>query len=491
MKPLPIRFRLTLWYFAMFAAAALLLSLGSRWMLRRTLDATVRQDLQERIDDVAAQLKQFDANRAPEKAGAKFRDFYQDRDDGKWLQILDENGHWMYRSPRMLAAGQSAPLPRSFARAGQSAPKGKIDNFVQGTHHVRALSVPVVVDGHGYTVQSGISMKKPNALLHDFSLGLLLLTPALLLPAAIGGHFMGRKALAPVAAIAMESRRITDRNLDRRLPVSPTNDELSHLSTTLNNMLERIDVSFRSVRDFTANASHELRTPLARLRTEAEIALMRPRETGAYRQALEHIHQDAIEMSGLVEDLLSLARAEAGSEVLRLTPTDLGSIVHEAALEWAPIADRLRIDLRKSVLEHRAGKTIVYGDRTSLVRLLRILLDNACKFTPAGGSIAIMVLPERYSVLLRVEDTGRGIAPEHQGRVFDRFYRGDADAEARSSGAGLGLSLAAWIAEQHKTNIELESAPGRGSRFTIRLRGAEQNKAETPRFAPQGEVNRS
>jgi signal transduction histidine kinase len=451
MKPFPIRLRLTLWYFVMFTVAALLLSLSGWWMLRRTVDASVHQDLQERIDDISTQLHQFGANADPQLAQKQFASFYRDRDDGKWLQILNQDGRWIYRSARMTSSRLSL-LPRNMLPRS-----GIVTDFTQGTHNVRALSVAVVVDGHPYTVQTGISLRKPHALLHSFGLGLLLLTPAVLLPAAIGGHVMSRKALAPVAAIAHEVRRITDRNLDRRLPVSETSDELSHLSITLNSMLERIDIAFRSVRDFTANASHELRTPLARLRTETEIALMRPRE----------------------------ARAEAGSEVLRLTPTDLGDIVQEVANEWAPIVDRLSLRFQASPWRVDPDRPQVLGDRTSLVRLLRILLDNACKFTPPGGSIAIRLLPEGNVLLLQVEDTGIGIAPEQQQRIFDRFYRVDGDT-AKQSGAGLGLSLAAWIAEHHKTRIKLESTLGRGSRFTVALTRVAEAEALSQTAAPSG-----
>jgi heavy metal sensor kinase len=460
MRPLPIRLRLTLWYFIMFAIAASLLSYSSWWMLRRTLDATVHQDLQERVDDVSLQLREFKTNSDLHFAQRRFSDFYHDRDDGKWLQISDQYGHWVYRSPRMIAAGFSQQsltlLPRS----------GKTLDFVQGTHNIRAFAVPVIVDGRTYLIQTGISLKKPRALLHNFALGLLFILPAVLLPAALAGHLMSRKALVPVAAIAFEVRRISDRNLDKRLPISETADELSHLSITLNHMLERIDVAFRSTRDLTANASHELRTPLARLRTETEIALMRPRDGADYRSALERVHQDAIDMSGIIENLLTLARAEAGSEVLRLVPLDLDALLKGIVREWLPIAERLSLRL---AVRANSGSLFVLGDQLSIVRLMRIWLDNACKFTPSGGSITISAITSGEAVLLSVEDTGIGIAEEHHRQVFARFYRVNGNSASRAHGAGLGLSLAAWIAEQHKTSISLDSVCGRGSRFQISL----------------------
>lgn len=472
MKQLPIRLRLTLWYSIMFAAAALLLSAMSWWMLRSTIDATIHQDLQERIDDVRTQLQQTAPQVAQADLIATFDATYRHRDDGKWLQVLSQNGVWIYRSRRMADQSMLSSMP-------EAPPSGGVQfEFQHEGRTVRVLSSRIVAHGRSYSVQAGISMAKSQLLLHDFRLGLLLMTPAVLLIAAGAGHFMSRRALLPVALIAYEARRITDRNLDSRLPVSASDDELSHLSITLNHMLARIDSSFRSVREFTANASHELRTPLARIRTEAEVALLRPRQVEDYRQSLAQIHDDAIEMSGLIENLLTLARADAGSEILRLVPVDLHALVSEVADEWSMIAVRLSLRLTSQPgAEKGRTDSMVLADRPALLRLLRIWLDNACKFTPPGGSITILTEMRDDDVLLSVQDSGIGIAPEQHGRIFERFYRIDHEHSSRAVGAGLGLSLAAWIAEQHKTRILLESVPGQGARFQVTLRRTERGSS--------------
>lgn len=464
MKPLPIRLRLTVWYFTVFATAGLLLSLTSWWMLRRTIDATIHQDLQERLDDVRVQLHQAGPGAHIEEVESRFDTAYRYRDDGKWLQILDESGRPLYRSARMNDLALAGAVRRSSANS--------VIDVMQGIRPIRFLVANLSVDGRFYAVATGISMNKPHALLRGFGLSLVLLTPGVLLMAAAGGHFMSRKALAPVALIAQQARRITDKDLDTRLPVPPSDDELSHLSITLNQMLARIDVAFRSVRDFTANASHELRTPLARLRAEVEIALFRPREAAEYRHALERVHEDALEMSGLVENLLALARAEAGSETLRLLPIDLQELLQNVVREWSPIAQRLSLQLQNSgfQLQAKAHPVYVLGDRLSLIRLLRIWLDNACKFTPAGGTVVLSALMTENEVEVAVEDTGIGIAEQHQTRIFDRFYRIHGDVGRHFVGAGLGLSLAAWIAEQHHTRIGVTSVPGQGASFRMKLR---------------------
>jgi signal transduction histidine kinase len=273
--------------------------------------------------------------------------------------------------------------------------------------------------------------------------------------------------------MAVEARRISDKNLDQRLRVPPANDEISHLSITLNNMLARIDVGFRSMREFTANASHELRTPIARLRTEVDIALMRPRSAVEYQDTLEHIQEVAEEMTGLTETLLSLARAETRSEPLELVPVDAWELIQVVHQEWAVVAQHLMLDLRTERVgtEHGQGSEPLWiaADRPALLRVFRILLDNACKFTPAGGTISIIATQTRDNVLLAVEDSGIGIPEDEQERVFERFYRVRGDKTQQRNGSGLGLSLATWIAQQHDTTIKLKSGPGAGSCFELSL----------------------
>jgi signal transduction histidine kinase len=463
MKLIPIRLRLTVWYFALFSTAAVLLSLTSWWMLRHTIDSTIHQDLQERSDDVSTQLHQFGPEMSLDQDQTRFDSIYRLRDDGKWLQILDQNGHWIYRSARMIARNSSLAVPRALPQDGVTA------DFSQGSRIIRTLSLPITVNGAAYSIETGIVMNKSLALLHDFGLGLLLLTPVVVLLAAAAGHLMSSKALVPVALIIQEARRISERNLDSRLPVSLADDELSDLSITLNSMLARIDAGFRSVRDFTANASHELRTPLARFRTEVEVALLRPRDAAEYRDSLERLHQVAIDMSGLIDSLLTIARAEAGTEILRMSSVNLSSLLELAAEEWMPIASRLCIQLKITDLSLFDAPLTILGDRLSLFRMLRVFLDNAFQFTPRGGVITIVATPGEERVLLAVQDTGIGIPSEHHTAIFDRFYRVHGDTGRQRRGSGLGLSLAAWIAEQHNTIITVQSSPGHGSSFEVSL----------------------
>jgi heavy metal sensor kinase len=461
MKSLPIRIRLTLWYFAMFLTAACLLSTASRWMLRRSVDATEYHDLQERAEDVQSLLLNEGPNRSIDDLKQEFTEIYSIKDDGKWLQILDQDGNWIYRSKRMLAENPDLPLPERLPAAGT------IAEFHQKTRYVRTLAYPIQVRNRKYSVQTGIALNKSMALLKTFTTDLLLLTPAVILLAALGGHWMSRKALQPVALLAAEARRINDRNLDIRLPVLESQDEISDLSTTLNQMLERIDNAFASVRAFTGNASHELRTPITLLRTEIEVALFRPREGVEYRATLTRLHEETIRMGKLVENLLSIARADAGAEQMVMQAIDLSSLFRRLNQDWMPIMQLALLDFR---IETDDWDLFVLGDMANLTRLLSILLDNARKYTPPGGTIVLRGKSDEARIRLSVRDNGIGIAEEDLPRILERFYRGKQSALSESRGSGLGLALGKWIAERHGTQLLVESEPGHGSDFSVSLR---------------------
>jgi two-component system, OmpR family, heavy metal sensor histidine kinase CusS len=460
MRALPIRIRLSLWYFAMFASAAFLLSMMSWWMLRRSVDATEYHEMQERADDVRVLLNQQESNIGLNALQEIFAETYQSKDDGKWLQVRGQGGNWIYRSPRMVEENPPLPPPDRIPM------QGILTDFHQGTRFVRVLACPVTAQGRHYSVQTGVALNKSLALLDRFRAGLLLLTPAIILLAGLGGHFMSRRLLQPVSVLASEARRINDRNLDVRLPVSPANDEISDLSRTLNQMLERIDNAFASVRAFTGNASHELRTPIALLRTEIEVALYRPREAEGYRATLRRLLEETVRMTNLVEQLLSLARADGGAEAMSLTSLNLSELFQRIEQSWTPIAERAMLDFRAKLSNQ---SLFILGDPAGIERLLTILLENAIQYTPPGGAVILSALSAGSSVVLSVRDTGIGISNEDKPRIFDRFYRASQTSNSVQRGSGLGLALARWIAECHGAQLTVESEPGKGSCFSLSL----------------------
>lgn len=479
MRALPIRFRLTLWYFAMFATAAALLCAASLWMLQRSVDQGEYHELQERAEDVQLLLSHADPSLSLQQLSGELSAIYDLKDDGKYLQVRDQQGNWLFRSKRMIAENPPLPAPSLLPNAGQ------IANFHQGTRFVRVLAYPITARGMQYSVQTGIALNKSMVLVANFRNSLLMLAPVVILLAAMGGHVMSRKALRPVAELASQARLINDRNLDIRLPVPRASDEISDLSRTLNQMLERIDKAFASVRTFTGNASHELRTPISLLRTEIEVALYRPRDTQEYRSILGRLHAETVRMTTLVENLLSLARADGGAEAIALLPVQVNALYRQVHGAWTPAMNKAMLDFR---VETADENLLVLGDKQGISRLLSILLENSSKYTPPGGAVRLCASREDERIVLSVEDTGIGIALEHQGRIFDRFYRASSNNESFPAGSGLGLSLAKWIAERHGARLSVESTVGKGSRFSFSLESAPQDHSAFAQVNPASDA---
>jgi signal transduction histidine kinase len=244
---------------------------------------------------------------------------------------------------------------------------------------------------------------------------------------------------------------------------------LQRLTETLNAMLGRLDAAFRETTRFTADASHELRSPIAVIRTSAEIALRRERSGDEYRETLSAILRESERTSLLVQDLLTLARADAGAVVFQHTPVDLRALVEDMRGSLFTRCAQASLDLAVALPDQ---PIVTIGDSQALGRLVRILVDNAVMYTPAPGRVSLSLTSTPAGPAIDVADTGIGISSEDLPRVFDRFYRADKARSRDSGGAGLGLSIAKWIVEQHGGSIAIDSTPGQGCRVSVRLLGS-------------------
>jgi signal transduction histidine kinase len=228
--------------------------------------------------------------------------------------------------------------------------------------------------------------------------------------------------------------------------------------------IEPIERNMALLRQFVADAAHELRTPVSVLRSRADVALQREREPAAYVDVLTAVGLESERMGRIVNDLLMLARADAGERAIVPTSLYVDDVALDAVTSVRVLADRRGVDLDVSEFEESAA----VADPNLVRQLLVILLDNAVKFTPPGGRVSLSVRPEAGRATVTVADSGVGIAPGELPRIFDRFYRGD-DARRRADGAGLGLSIAKWITDAHGAEITLDSAVGEGTRITVRF----------------------
>ena len=289
--------------------------------------------------------------------------------------------------------------------------------------------------------------------------------PLILLLASVGGYVLARKSLSPISLMDQQTRRIKADSLSSRLDVTNKRDEVGGLATTINDLLVRLENSFKQQQRFVADASHELRTPLAVLRGETEVALDQPRSIDEYKASLSLIKDEAEQLSRIVEDLFILARQPFDTPAIMRERVSLDKVVGECARAAQVLAARK--DLKLTV---NANKQIsLMGDDELLQRMILNLLDNAVKYTSAGGEVYLDLVAHNGVAHIAVTDTGIGIPEKDQPHIFDRFYRVDKARSRAMGGAGLGLSIAHWIAEAHGGTISVESQTGRGSAFTVEL----------------------
>ena len=294
--------------------------------------------------------------------------------------------------------------------------------------------------------------------------------PLALLLSGFGGLVLANQALQPVDSITKAAEQIGAGDLTERVPVpaQPRKmDEIGRLAATFNTMIARLQAAFERQKQFTSDASHELRTPLAVMRGELEIALRRPRAPEEYQRTLGSNLEEIIRLSRLVEDLLMLARADAGRVELQCEPLDLAALCGNTVEYITPLAEQ-----REQTLSYQAPPQpiTIHADQQRLKQLLLNLLDNAIKYTEPHGKITLGLTVEQQHATLTVADTGRGIPAEDLPHVFDRFFRRSAKTSDRSApGSGLGLSIVKWIVEAHGGTIVVESQVGAGTVFTIRL----------------------
>jgi heavy metal sensor kinase len=330
----------------------------------------------------------------------------------------------------------------------------------------RFVTQRIDVIGRSFSVQTGVPIDQLVATLSLFERYLGLFAPLLLLVAASGGYWISCKALAPVDAITETARLIFGSNLSARLDKLNSGDELQRLSDTLNEMLGRLEQAFLRVTQFTADASHELRTPISLIRAEAEIALRGPEKEEEYCDALRHILLEAERTSSLVEELLSLARADSGQHKIQLSIVDLSATLAAVGKQWRPVIESRQLRFAQTT---SGEEVFVMADCRSLERLVAILLDNAIKYTPPGGVVELHVERRHKHAFIIVRDNGIGIPEKEQARIFERFYRVDKARSHEVGGAGLGLAIADWIVRQHAGSIAVESVAGHGSTFTVEL----------------------
>ncbi len=464
MKFLPgsLRWRLTLWYTAVLFFFLVLFGGGVFLVTRRTLYKELDRRLHEAKEQAEGALVPGPDGcfrLAPAPLGEKDDDREEDDEErAGWIEVLSREGKILYRSPW----AARWPLPEGIGiRAFRPT---SFD--LGGGRFIRASASWEHWDGAYFLVR----VARSERFLREALTGLLtvqaLALPLILLLAGLGGYVLAGRALAPVDAMTERARKITSRNLSERLPVGAAGDELDRLARAFNEMFARLERAFRELRRFTADASHELRTPLTVMKSVGEVGLKEAREPSEYKEVLGSLLEEVERMARLVDTLLTLSRADAGTIPLEREDLRLSDL----ARETAGILEVLASEKGQEILvEEEGGAPPIGADRTLLGRALFNVLANAVQYSPDGTKILVRTGVKGGECFIEVKDQGPGIPREHLDRIFDRFYRVDPARSRKEGGTGLGLSLAKWAVEAHGGRIEVESEPGKGSTFRIVL----------------------
>jgi len=444
--------RLTFWYSLVLLAGLVLFSAGVWLVVSHSLRASLDESLSAQARGVATVLETEFNPAKPQHLKEEVSEYADATPEGNLMEVWDSQGNRLAESKVVSAA-------RSKAGYGFGVQKASSGRY-------RTYTTVVTVRGAPYHIFVAAPLESTQATLRRTRELLLWVTPAVLLVAALGGYWISRRALAPVDEITRAAQSIGIQNLSQRLAVPKASDELQRLSETWNGMLARLEAAVKRLSEFTADASHELRTPVALIRTTAELTLRRERPPETYRESLRQIMAESDRMTHLIDDLLLLARADAGLPALSLDRLELTPLVRDVCEQGLVLAQSRQLDISAEVPDE---PIFVDANDPALRRLLLLLVDNAVKYTPAGGRITVSVGRESGAATVTVRDTGIGIPDAALPHVFERFYRVDESRNREAGGTGLGLSIAKWIAEVHHASLEAESVVGQGSAFRVRF----------------------
>jgi heavy metal sensor kinase len=473
-----MRVKLTLWYTAILALVLIAFSLSTYFYIARSARRRTDDSLADTANGFISivNIEMGDEHQTPinalreAAAGFHFRD--------RQVIVFDDGGKVVVASPapENLPAGtkwfaslndqpQLSKLLESISYTGRSN-----ETVFESGNAIRALAVRLPAGNERYY----LIIANP---LHDQTRGLaqarnafLVAIPLALLLASAGGYFLARKSLAPVVSMGEQAARIGASNLNERIPV-PQSNELGRLALIFNNLLARLDQSFSQQKRFMADASHELRTPVAVICGESEVTLSQPtRDETEYRESLAIVNDEGRRLTRMVEDLFTMARAEAGEYPLVLTDFYLDESMNECIRSVRSLAAQKGLELS---YEPPALEIAFRGDEPLIRQIVLNVLHNAIKYTARCGHVRVGLTKNRDHCEVVISDTGQGIPLEAQAHVFERFFRAD---KARSrgeflngSGAGLGLSIARWAAELHGGKIVLQHSNHSGSTFVISL----------------------
>jgi heavy metal sensor kinase len=457
-RALSVRTRLTLWYGGVLLAIVLVISAVSYFLLRRSLIGGADVELLmvgQIVRDAGIGEARRSETEIREILGTRFLDVF--------YRVIGPDGRAQAQSgpPRL----RHLPLSAEARERGLSGDPTFETVVLSRGERVRLLTIPLTQPtAPEQFIQVGATYDDIDRALSGYLEALAVMVPVGLGLALVGGAWLARSALRPVRAMSRTARRISAQDLTRRLPLRGTSDELDHLAETLNAMFGRLDTAFTHVRRFAVDAAHELRTPLTVLKGGIEVALRADRSQREYRDVLHSSLEEVEQLIALAENLLLLSRLRMDTELPRRT-VELEPLLMDVVDTGARLADGRGVIVRLGPVE----PLVVHGDQLTLRRAIVNLVENAIKYTGAGGTVELSLERDGHHAVMAVSDTGVGMNPEDAERIFEPFVRLDGARTTDNGGAGLGLSIVHSIVVAHDGRLSVQTAPGVGSTFTMRL----------------------
>ncbi|HTX36903.1 MAG TPA: ATP-binding protein [Bryobacteraceae bacterium] len=460
-RPRHLRTRLTLWYVSVLAGLLTLAWACTCALLFFQLRSQLDRFAIEEIETVEG-LFYFTAD-----GQLHIRENYHNHPESKevierYLEVLAPDGAVLFRNERLGNRPLGGP---PFSGEGVGGYSARSARLLDGTR-VRLVSRVHVLDGHHLLIRLAHSEETLFTRLRELMAASLVVLPVVLAAAGLAGYGLARRALSPIEQMARRAQEITPEKLDARLPNDQADDELGQLARVFNQTLARLEQAFEQLRRFTSDASHELRTPLAMIRSVGEVGLQKDGARAEYRDIIGSMLEEVNRLTTLIDNLLTISRADSGSIQLHRTVVPVMALAREAAA------------LFEILLEEKAQRLFVEGEEDAQVegdyvflrQALVNVIHNAVKYSPVGETILVRVRTTASQlVVVEIQDHGPGIPVEDQPKIFNRFYRVDKARWRESGGAGLGLSIVKWTIEAHGGTVTLSSVPNQGCTFRISL----------------------
>jgi heavy metal sensor kinase len=451
------------WYTAFLAGFLVLFGIALYVGLRTYLEKTLRASLSEEAGAITEEIIEHDSQGRTSTLASLLSERFAPQLNDRFIRVTDQSGKVVFSSAKSADGVLDPTLVPPVARDADQ--EYGAERFLPNGKRVIVQILPTLSKSGLIFVEVGSLYQPVEQVLEGLLLTITIGFPILVALATIGGHFLTKRALAPLREIAGHAERISSTNLFERMPVPNTGDELQQLTVAVNKMMGRLEKAFEHVNRFSADVAHELRTPLTILQGELEATVQDERLTPELLDVIGSALEETERMRTIVEQLLAIARLDSGDAPIAKVELDLGEIVATVAEQMRVLAEEKAITLACL----RPEIVSVEGDASRLKQIVVNILDNAIRYTQHGGAVTVAVTREVNWGVITVTDNGCGISPGALPHVFERFYRADTARTRYSGGAGLGLSIVKAICSAHQGEVTISSTEGAGTTVILRL----------------------